>query len=113
MKTMFRSLITLFLLFSATSAMANEANGARSDSTARVVPAFSERRIIGLRIFNITPDSPLAIFGLENGDLIVKANDQPVRSPDDVLTVYNELKNTRSLRLEIERHGKRLTLPRH
>jgi general secretion pathway protein C len=109
---MLRSLITLFLLVSTASAMADEATAKTGDAKARLVPSFSKGHMTGLKIFNLSPDSLLASLGLENGDLVIRANDKSIRSPDDVLSVYNMLKDPQSLRLEIERRGQRLTLPK-
>jgi serine protease Do len=44
----------------------------------------------GVLIDRVDPDSPAAANGLQAGDVIVSANNQPISSPSDVANAWSE-----------------------
>ncbi len=76
-------------------------------SYARVVPLTSgpER---GLKLFGIRPKSPLAILGLQNGDLVQSINGKPIADLDALFDLYDEQPSRLSVGLK--RRGKSLTI---
>lgn len=75
-------------------------------SQARLVPNFKDGKSNGFKIFSIRPGSIFGKLGLKNGDIIQKVNGYEMNSPDKALELYQKLKETSSLGVEIMRHGK-------
>ncbi len=75
-------------------------------SQARLVPNFKNGKSNGFKIFSIRPGSIFSKLGLKNGDIIQKVNGYEMNSPDKALELYQKLKETSNLGVEITRHGK-------
>ncbi len=75
-------------------------------SQARLVPNFKNGKSSGFKIFSIRPGSIFSKLGLKNGDIIQKINGYEMNSPDKALELYQKLKETSNLGVEITRHGK-------
>jgi general secretion pathway protein C len=78
---------------------------------ARIVPSFVNGEADGFKLFAIRPGSLYSKMGIENGDVIQKINGFPMNSPDKALEVYQKLKTSNSIEVELTRQGqkKRLT----
>jgi general secretion pathway protein C len=74
-------------------------------SQARLVPNFKNGVANGFKLFSIQPNSLYTSIGIENGDVIQKINGYEINSPDKALEVYQKLKESRHITLEIERSG--------
>jgi general secretion pathway protein C len=72
---------------------------------ARIVPSFKNGVANGFKLFSIQPGSLYSSIGVENGDVIQKINGYEINSPDKALEVYQKLKESRHISLEIERNG--------
>ena len=72
---------------------------------ARIVPSFKNGVANGFKLFSIQPGSLYAAIGVENGDVIQKINGYEINSPDKALEVYQKLRDSRHITLEIERNG--------
>ncbi len=60
-------------------------------------------------IFEVRPDSPAALAGLQKGDVLIKVNNKPAK--DYSLSVLNDLfysKEGKRIKMEIERNGVRI-----
>ncbi len=77
---------------------------------ARVRPYFSEGQADGFMISRIKKDSIFQKMGIRNGDIIQGVNDDPIKSPDDMLELYQGLKSGSKITLNIKRRGKEETL---
>lgn len=75
---------------------------------ARIVPSFRNGAANGFKVFSIQPGSLYAAIGVENGDVIQKINGYEINSPDKALEVYQKLRDSRHITLEIERNGQAL-----
>ncbi len=64
----------------------------------------------GLSVNNIKAGSIYAKMGLRNGDVVQGVSDHPITSPDDILSLYEELKSGSSVSIQIMRNGRELTL---
>ncbi|HMQ97357.1 MAG TPA: trypsin-like peptidase domain-containing protein, partial [Candidatus Nanoperiomorbaceae bacterium] len=62
----------------------------------------------GVLVLQVEPDSPAAVAGLQNGDLIIAYNDQTVRSIDDLHRVLDESSIRKAAVIGILRDRKRL-----
>ncbi len=72
---------------------------------ARIVPSFKNGVANGFKLFSIQPGSLYAAIGVENGDVIQKINGYEINSPDKALEVYQKLRDSRHITIEIERNG--------
>ena len=75
-------------------------------SQARIRPYFRDGKADGLAISNIKPRSFFAKLGLKNGDIVQGTDGRDIRSPNDVLEVYERLKSGSHVELQIKRSGK-------
>lgn len=79
-------------------------------SEVRVRPHFRDGKPDGLSISRIKPGSIFSRLGLRNGDIVQGMNDNTIKSPDDILALYEKLKSGSEVQLEIDRRGERKTL---
>ena len=73
---------------------------------ARVRPYFSEGEADGFMISRIKQGSIFQKMGKRNGDIIQGVNNEPIKSPDDMLELYKGLKSGSQITLNIKRRGK-------
>ena len=74
---------------------------------ARIVPSFVNGEADGFKLFAIRPGSLYSKMGIENGDVIQKINGFPMNSPDKALEVYQKIKTSDSIEVELTRQGKK------
>jgi general secretion pathway protein C len=79
-------------------------------TNARIVPAFRDGQGVGLKLFNIQPDSMYAKAGLRNGDVVMSLNGMPLSPAQKALETYEKVKTAPKIDAEVERDGKRLHL---
>jgi general secretion pathway protein C len=72
---------------------------------ARLVPSFKNGVANGFKLFQIQPGSLYASIGVENGDVITRINGYEVNSPDKALEVYQKLRESCHVTIELERGG--------
>ena len=72
---------------------------------ARIVPSFKNGAPNGFKLFSIVPDSLYAKIGVQNGDVIHKINGYEMNSPDKALEIYQKLKDSTRIDIELERRG--------
>jgi general secretion pathway protein C len=72
---------------------------------ARIVPSFKNGVANGFKLFSIQPGSLYSSIGVENGDVIQKINGYEINSPDKALEIYQKLRESSHISLEIERNG--------
>jgi len=77
---------------------------------ARIRPYFSAGKSDGFIINRIKKDSIFQKMGMRNGDIIQGVDNQPIKSPDEMMKLYNGLKSGSSVRLNIKRRGREQTL---
>jgi hypothetical protein len=76
----------------------------------RVVPALSDGKLDGLKLFGIGPSSLYAKLGFANGDRVVAINQQRPSSASDWLDLRSKLRDARRFEVELVRSGKPRTL---
>lgn len=76
---------------------------------ARIVPVARGRRVVGVRVFGVRRDGPLAALGLADGDLILRVNGLDLASPDRCVEAYAQLRQADEVVLELERRGRRMS----
>jgi general secretion pathway protein C len=72
---------------------------------ARIVPSFKNGVANGFKLFSIQPGSLYSAIGVENGDVIQRINGYEINSPDKALEVYQKLRESAHITIEIERNG--------
>jgi len=72
---------------------------------ARIVPSFKNGVANGFKLFSIQPNSLYSAMGVENGDVIQRINGYEINSPDKALEVYQKLRESPHISIEIERNG--------
>ena len=72
---------------------------------ARIVPSFKNGVANGFKLFSIQPGSLYSAMGVENGDVIQRINGYEINSPDKALEVYQKLRESSHITIEIERNG--------
>jgi hypothetical protein len=77
---------------------------------ARVVPAVKDGKPNGFKLYAIRPTSLYAKLGLMNGDTLRRVNGQELATADKALEVYTQVREAKSLVVDIERRGKPITL---
>lgn len=76
----------------------------------RVRPHFKNGKPDGLAVSRLKPNSIFAKLGLKNGDIIQGINGSPLTSPDDVLSLYKNLKSGSRISLQMSRKGESKTI---
>jgi hypothetical protein len=76
----------------------------------RVVPEVKDGKPVGIRLFGLKPEGPLAHLGMQNGDLVQSFNGSPLTTPAEALAAYNHLRTTGELRTGVLRRGKSLSV---
>ncbi len=85
-------------------------NMAETLSQVRIRPYFSSGKPEGFMLSGIKAGSIFEKMGIKNSDIIKNVNGQPIKSPNDMLTLYNGLQSGSSISLDIKRKGEEQTL---
>jgi general secretion pathway protein C len=72
---------------------------------ARIVPSFKNGVANGFKLFSIQPGSLYSSIGIENGDVIQRVNGYEINSPEKALELYQKLKESGHVSIELERQG--------
>jgi general secretion pathway protein C len=72
---------------------------------ARVVPNYRNGKYEGFKLVGVRPGSLYRSIGVRSGDVIKSINGKPIDSPNKALDLFEQLKNSSSINLEIERRG--------
>ncbi|MBW1998510.1 MAG: type II secretion system protein GspC [Deltaproteobacteria bacterium] len=79
-------------------------------SQVRIRPYFKDGKPDGLALSRIRPNSFFSRLGLRDGDIVQGVDNRPIKSPDDILSLYEQLKTGSSLSLQITRGGRQMTI---
>jgi general secretion pathway protein C len=72
----------------------------------RIRPNFSSGKSDGFMVSRIKPGSIFQKMGMQNGDIIQGVDNQPIKSPDEMMKLYNGLKSGSAISLNIKRKGR-------
>lgn len=72
---------------------------------ARVVPNYRNGKYEGFKLVGVRPGSMYRALGIRSGDVIKSINGKAIDSPNKALELFDQLKNSSALQLEIERRG--------
>jgi len=85
-------------------------NIAQIMSTVRVKPHFEDGKPAGFQVSNIKSESVLKTMGFQEGDVIRSVNGQEIRTAEDVMRLYNTLKDSSFFGIGLLRNGQPTTL---
>lgn len=77
---------------------------------ARVVPNMANGTVSGFRVDYIAPASFYEKIGVQAGDVLQRVNGVDIRDPSTMLTVLQQLKNERVVKLDMIRNNQRSTV---
>ncbi len=72
---------------------------------ARIRPHFTNGKPDGLTITGVRPDSIFTKLGLQSGDILTGVDGKDIQSVDDALKLYQSLKSSPGLSVQIRRQG--------
>lgn len=72
----------------------------------KIMPHMEEGQPDGLSVSNIQPNSIFRRMGLRNGDILVGVDGQNIKSVDDALKLYDNLKTSDNVSVQIKRRGR-------
>lgn len=79
-------------------------------SQARAVPVMVNGAMSGFRMDYIAPASFYEKIGLQYGDVLKQVNGVEIRDPGTMLTLFQQLRNERTVRLDLMRNNQRTTM---
>jgi general secretion pathway protein C len=79
----------------------------------RVMPVERKGKVLGVRVFNVQPDTLLGTLGLKNGDRIDSINGFPLSNPEKALQAYARLRTASNITVNISRGGKPQSIEFH
>jgi general secretion pathway protein C len=79
-------------------------------SQARAVPYLVNGAMNGFRLDFIAPASFYEKIGLKYGDVLQQVNGVDIRDPGTMLTLFQQLKNERSVKLDVLRNNQRTAM---
>lgn len=79
-------------------------------SQARAVPNLVNGAMNGFRLDYIAPSSFYEKIGLKHGDILQQVNGVDIRDPSTILTLFQQLRNERAVKLDVLRNNQRTTM---
>jgi general secretion pathway protein C len=76
---------------------------------ARVIPHYRGGKPQGFKIVGVRPGSLYTNLGIRSGDILKSVNGEEVTSPTKALELYEKLKTSDNVTLDIERRGRKAT----
>lgn len=77
---------------------------------ARVVPHYKDKDYAGFKLVGVRPGSLYRALGIRSGDVITSVNGDKIDSPNKALQLFEQLKSSSNIAVEIERRGQPKTL---
>ena len=82
----------------------------RLSRDARVIPHYRGGKPRGFKIVGVRPGSLYSHVGVRSGDILKSVNGEEINSPTKALQLFEKLKNSDSVTLDVERRGRKQTL---
>jgi general secretion pathway protein C len=77
---------------------------------AQAVPFLNDGKLDGFRLYNVMPLGFFDKIGLQTSDILQRINGVELRDPSMVLSLMQQLRNERTVRVELVRNSQRQTL---
>jgi general secretion pathway protein C len=72
---------------------------------ARVIPNYRKGKYEGFKLVGVRPGSLYRAIGIRSGDIVRSINGAPINSPNKAMELFNQLKNSAAIQMEVERRG--------
>jgi general secretion pathway protein C len=79
-------------------------------SQASIQPHSTDGQADGLAVSGIKAGSIFRKMGLRNGDIVKSVNNEAIKTPEDLINMYNDLKSSPDVSVQILRRGQERTL---
>jgi general secretion pathway protein C len=79
-------------------------------SEARIVPETDHGKIVGARVFGVTPDSTLGTLGIQNGDRVERVDGTDMSSPSQLVATVVKLRTADHFTVVLERAGHEMSI---
>ncbi|MFT5429489.1 MAG: type II secretion system protein C [Myxococcota bacterium] len=73
---------------------------------ARVIPNYRKGKYEGFKLVGVRPGSLYRAIGVRSGDIVRSINGRAINSPNKAMELFNQLKNSSGIKMEVERRGK-------
>lgn len=92
-----------------------EVDAALADTTrlltqAQAVPYLTDGKLDGFRLYSVMPLGFFDKIGLQNNDLLQRINGVDIRDPGMLLSLFQQLRNERTVRVDLVRNAQRQIL---
>ncbi|MDP1768346.1 MAG: type II secretion system protein N [Nitrospirota bacterium] len=92
-----------------------EVTAALEDTTrlltqAQAVPYLTDGKLDGFRLYNVVPQGFFDKIGLQTNDLLQRINGVDIRDPSVMLSLFQQLRQERTVRVDLVRNAQRQTL---
>lgn len=77
---------------------------------AQAVPYLSDGKLDGFRLYNVVPQGFFDRLGLQTNDVVQRINGVEIRDPGMLLSIFRQLRNERTVRVDLIRLAQRQTL---
>lgn len=77
---------------------------------ARVIPHYVDGKPQGFKVVGVRPGSLYSQIGVRSGDVLQGVNGEEISSPNKALELYEKLKNSDNVTVDVERRGRKVTL---
>lgn len=74
-------------------------------SEARIVPNYRGGKYQGFKLVGVRPGSLYRAIGIRSGDVVKGINGKPIDSPNKAIQLFEQMKSSSGIKLEIERRG--------
>jgi type II secretory pathway component PulC len=72
----------------------------------RLVQAKSQHIPVGMKVYDVQPDSLFDVLGIQNGDILVEVNGMPLETDRKAVAALSQLRNKTRVTAKILRHTK-------
>ena len=70
-----------------------------------IIEVKNRGKLKGFKITRIRPNTPFSYLGLRKGDIIIKVNNEPLKSYADALNIYQNIENIKEIELIVIRNN--------
>lgn len=77
---------------------------------AQAVPYLTDGKLDGFRLYSVMPSGFFDKIGLQNNDLLQRINGVEIRDPGMLLSLFQQLRNERTVRVDLVRNAQRQIL---
>ena len=79
-------------------------------SEVKIRPYFKDGKPAGFVVANIAPDSVVREMGIKSGDIVNSINGREIKTVDDAMAFYEQLKSGETLSIDLVRRGRPETI---